>query len=77
MLVQGWIGASVRFEVVNRSAALLGFLNFIHRSFFVRTVRAAQGKFAPDHCKYSADNADSIIATINEYGTFHGMGLIR
>ena len=44
-----WIGAGVRFEMVSRSAEFLGFLNFIRRGFFVRTLLAAQGKFAPDH----------------------------
>ena len=54
-----WIGAGVRVEMVSRSAELIVFLNFIRRDFFVRTLRAAQGKFAPHHCEVSADNADS------------------
>ena len=61
------IWSSVRFEMVTRSAAFLGFLTFIRRGFFVRTTRAAQGcrgHFAPDHCEYSTDNADSNIATM-------------
>ena len=36
-----------------------------------------RGKIASDHCENSADNADSNIATINESGTLHRMGIIR